>query len=159
MDEHTTTKIRPVFNCSLKIGKSPSLNEPAFLGVDMMNNLLSLLLCFRTNYYVILADIVKTFLQIRLSSEADKNRFSSFRRINSKFVPYQYNTVIFGFVSSLFILNYIIEHHFLTNSQNQVASLNKDKFCVDNLILSSNQAEILPQLVRAIKEMMQLGSR
>ena len=38
-----------------------------------------------------------------------------------------------------------------------MASLIKDKFYVDNLILSSNQAEILPQLVRAIKEMMQSG--
>ena len=30
MDDLTTTKIRPVFNCSLKDGKSPSLNEMAF---------------------------------------------------------------------------------------------------------------------------------
>ena len=67
-----------LINCSLKIGKSPSLNEAAFTGVDMMNNLLSLLLYFRTNDFVIVADIVKAFLQIRLSSEADKNRFSIF---------------------------------------------------------------------------------
>ena len=123
----------------------------------MMNNLLSLLLYFRTNDFVILADIVKAFLQITLSSEADKNRFSFSSRINGKFVPYQYNTIIFGFVSCPFILNYIIQHYFLAVSQNQVASLIKDKFYVDSLILSSNQAEILPQLVRAIKEMMQSG--
>ena len=39
-----------------------------------------------------------------------------------------------------------------------MASLIKSEFYVDNLILSSNQAEILSQLVRAIKEMMQSGS-
>ena len=59
MDDFTTTKIRPVFNCSLKIGKAPSLNEAAFPGIDLMNNLFSLLLYFRTNNIIILADIVK----------------------------------------------------------------------------------------------------
>ena len=46
-DELSATRIRPVFNCSLKIGKSPSLNEAAFPGIDLMNNLLALLLYFR----------------------------------------------------------------------------------------------------------------
>ena len=32
------TKIRPVFNCSLKMGKSPSLNGAAFPGIDLMDN-------------------------------------------------------------------------------------------------------------------------
>ena len=36
------TKIRPVFNCSLKMSKAPSSNEAAFLGIDLMNNLFSL---------------------------------------------------------------------------------------------------------------------
>ena len=91
-DEHTTTKIRPVFNCSLKVGKAPSLNEAAFPGVDLMNNLLSLLLYFRTNDYVVLADIMKAFLQIRLSSESDRNRFCFFRKINGKLVAYNLDT-------------------------------------------------------------------
>ena len=42
MDDLTTTKIRHVSNCSLKVGKSPSLNEAAFPGIDLMNNLFSL---------------------------------------------------------------------------------------------------------------------
>ena len=77
-EENVTTKIRPVFNCSLKMGKKPSLNEAAFPGMDLMNNLLSLLMQFRTNFYVLLADIAKAFLQIRLTLEEDKNRFCFF---------------------------------------------------------------------------------
>ena len=60
-EANVTTKIRPVFNCSLKMGKSPSLNEAAFPGIDLMNNLLSLLLYFRSNFYVLLSDIAKAF--------------------------------------------------------------------------------------------------
>ena len=52
-EANVTTKIRPVFNCSLKMGKAPSLNEAAFPGIDLMNNLLSLLLYFRSNFYVV----------------------------------------------------------------------------------------------------------
>ena len=156
-DDHTTTKIRPVFNCSLKVGKAPSLNEAAFPGVDMMNGLLSLLLHFRTNDYVILADIMKAFLQIRLSSEADRNRFCFFRKVDGKFVPYRYNTIIFGFVSSPFILNYIIQYHLSTVVNKEVSSLIRENFYVDNIVLSTNQGVRLPRLVKSIKEVMQSG--
>ena len=75
----------------------------------MMNGLLSLLLHFRTDDYVVLADIMKAFLQIRLSSEADRNRFCFFRKTDGKFVSYRYNTIIFGFCkfSIYFELYYI----------------------------------------------------
>ena len=156
-DEHTTTKIRPVFNCSLKVGRAPSLNEAAFPGIDLMNNLLSLLLYFRTNDCVVLADIMKAFLQIRLSSEDDKNKFCFFRKINGRYVPYRYNTIIFGFVSSPFILNYILQHHLSCHENKDVASLIRDKFYVDNLVLSSNQEMTLPFVINSIKEIMNSG--
>ena len=112
MDGLTTTKIRPVFNCSLKVGKAPSLNEAAFPGIEFINNLLSLLLYFRTNNKVVLADIMKASLQIRLADDSDKNRFCFFRKVEGKFIPYRYNTIIFRFVSSPFILNYILQYHY-----------------------------------------------
>ena len=157
MDGLTTTKIRPVFNCSLKVGKVPSLNEAAFPGIDLMNNLLSLLLYFRTNNNVVLADIMKAFLQIRLADDSDKNRFCFFRKIEGKFIPYRYNTIIFGFVSSPFILNYILQYHLQVNSHLEVASLVKNHFYVDKLLLSSNQVEVLPILIKDINEIMKAG--
>ena len=157
MDGLTTTKIRPVFNCSLKVGKAPSLNEAAFPGIDLMNNLLSLLLYLRTNSNVVLADIMKAFLQIRLADDSDKNRFCFFRKIKGKFIPYRYNTIIFGFVCSPFILNYILQHHLQVSSHLAVASLIKNHFYVDNLLLSSNQVEVLPKLIKDINEIMQAG--
>ena len=157
MDDLTTTKIRPVFNCSLKVGKNPSLNEAAFPGIDLMNNLLALLLYFRTNNFVLLADIMKAFLQIRLSDEKDKNRFCFFRKIDGRYVPYRYNTIIFGFVSSPFILNYIVQYHLMVNPHFEVASLIKDKFYVDNLIYTSNNFDELPSKVQEINEVMLSG--
>ena len=157
MDGLTTTKIRPVFNYSLKVGKTPSLNEAAFPVIDLRNNLLSLLLYFRTNSNVVLADIMKAFLQIRLADDSDKNRFCSFKKIERKFIPYRYNTIIFGFISSPSILNYILQYHLQVNSHLEVASLIKNHFYVDNLLLSSNQVEVLPKLIKDINEIMQAG--
>ena len=56
-DEQSTFKMRPVFNCSLKSNKEkPSLNEAAYQGVNIMQNMLKLILLFRTNKYVLLGD-------------------------------------------------------------------------------------------------------
>ena len=153
-EANVMTKIRPVFNCSLKMGKSPSLNEAAFPGIDLMNNLLSLLLYFRSNFYVLLSDIAKVFLQIRLASEEDKNRFCFFRKINGKFVPNRYRTIIFGFVSSPFILNYVIQYHLSAHASDNVSSLIRDKFYVDNLILTCNNDVMLSQYVDSIRRLM-----
>ena len=145
-EENVTTKIRPVFNCSLKVGNAPSLNEAAFPGIDLMNNLLSLVMYFRNNNYVILADIVKAFLQVRLSLESDRNKFCFFRKINGKFVAYRYNTIIFGFVSSPFILNYIIKHHLKKFSDDKCNEMLNRCLYVDNLIYTSNDVNQLINL-------------
>ena len=156
-EANVTTKIRPVFNCSLKMGKFPSLNEAAFPGIDLMNNLLSLLLYFRSNFYVLLSDIAKAFLHIHLASEEDKNRFCFFRKINGKFVPYRYRTIIFGFVSSPFILNHVIQYHLSAYASDDVSSLIREKFYVDNLILTCNNDVMLSQYVDSIKRLMLEG--
>ena len=155
-EANVTTKIRPVFNCSLKMGKSPSLNEAAFPGIDLMNNLLSLLLYFRSNFYVLLSDIAKAFLQICLASEEDKNRFCFFRKINGKFVPYRYRTIIFGFVGP-FILNYVIQYHLSAHASDNVSSLIRDKFYVDNLI--SDFVHVQSSLVKATDNGLSLSFR
>ena len=77
-DDPTTTKIRPVFNCSLKVRNAPSLNEAVYPGINLLNDLLDLLLYFRSNSHVFMADICKAFLMIKLKSEVDKNRFFFF---------------------------------------------------------------------------------
>ena len=71
------------------MGKAPSLNEEGFPGMELMNNLLSLMLYLRSNFYILLPDVVKAFPQIRLASEEDKNRFCFFGKINRKFVTYR----------------------------------------------------------------------
>ena len=58
---NTTTKIRPVFNCSLKTNKAPSFNEAAYAGVNLMKDIVKLSIYFRSNKYTMLSDIKKAF--------------------------------------------------------------------------------------------------
>ena len=84
-DDQSTSKIRPVFNCSLKTRKDkPSLNEASYSGVNIMQNMLMLLFKFRTNSKVLLGDLEKAFLQIRLKLERDRNRFCFFLKDGDK---------------------------------------------------------------------------
>ena len=97
-DPLTTTMVRPMFNCSLKVRGKPFLNEAAFPSIDIMAKLLDLLNYFRTNRYTLLADIQKAFLNIYLKLQEDRNRFSFVVFPNGSYHYYQSQTIIFGFV-------------------------------------------------------------
>ena len=78
-DEQSTTKMRPVFNASLKTKKgAPSLNEASYCGINLMKDMSELLMLFRTNHYVYLSDIHKAFLMIKLKKVEDRSRFCFF---------------------------------------------------------------------------------
>ena len=96
--------MRPVFNCSLKTQKDkPSLNEAAYAGINLMQDMLELQLLFRTEDFVLLGDLKKAFLQIKLKSERDKNCFCFFVRDGERIRCFRYTTIIFGFISSPFM--------------------------------------------------------
>ena len=57
-EANITTKIHPVFNCSLKTNGTPSLSEAAYAGVNLMGDIVKLSL-----YKVLLGDIKQAFLQ------------------------------------------------------------------------------------------------
>ena len=106
-----TTKVRVVYNCSLKVGNKPSLNECSYVGEDLMNGLLDLLMCFRSNLYSVIADIRKAYLNIKLDKEEDKDRFSFIVYDNGRYSHYRFNTILFGFIASPYILHSVIKYH------------------------------------------------
>ena len=146
MDEQSTTKIRPVFNCSLKTGGSCFLNEASYPGINLINDMLNLLLLFKTNKYVLLADIRKAFLMIKLNSEKDKNRFCFFLKEGDKIICFRYTTLIFGFNASPFILLYVLRHHAQQFPDDPCTQMLKNNFYMDNLCKTGNSSEELNRL-------------
>ena len=156
-DPNITTKIRPVFNCSLKVNDKPSLNEAAYAGVNLMADLTKLVLYFRSNRYVMLGDIKQAFLQIELAHEEDKNRFSFFMIENDRLVAYRYRTIIFGFNASPFILNYVIKHHASKYPDDECTRILLSNFYVDNLIITGDSEEKLGKLYKECSSRMKEG--
>ena len=157
MEGQVTTKIRPVFNCSLKTNQGYSLNEASYPGINLMTDLLELLLYFRTNKFILLSDIRKAFLQIKLKDENDMNRFCFFVKINDKLITYRYKSLIFGLNCSPFVLNYIIKYH-LEKFQNDLCTeILSTKLYVDNLVFTSQSVEELYYIYRESTKRMKMG--
>ena len=143
-DDMTTTKIRIVLNCSMKIHGSPSLNEAAYPGVNLMGDLLELLIKSRCNDFLVISDIKSAFLMIKLKYDEDKNKFAILWRDDTgNLIAYRYKTIVFGFASSPFILNQIIKFH-IKNYPNDKCThfLNKNIY-VDNLFFTGDSFHTL----------------
>ena len=63
-DSVCTTKIRRVFNCSLRMGGRTSLNDCVYPGVNLFTVMWDLLLKFRCNRFVLLKDIQKEIAKL-----------------------------------------------------------------------------------------------
>ena len=136
--EQMTNKIRPVFNCSLKRHSNYFLNEATYPGINLINNLIQILLKFRTNKFVMLGDIKKAFLMIRLKIERDQNWFCFFIKKNNKLIYDHCKTLLFRFNACLFILNFILQYHINQYSEDECTRIIKNDFYVDNLIVSDD---------------------
>ena len=99
-----------------------------------------------------LADIAKAFLNIKLRRDSDKNCFSFVVYHNGKFHYFRYLTIIFGFVSSPFILSYIINYHANKYTSDSVKDILCDKFYVDNMVITSNSKTDLIKTGQKVKQ-------
>ena len=156
-DPTATTKIRPVFNCSLKTDNGMSLNEAAYSGINLTGDMLNLLMSFRANNYILLADIRKVFLVIRLSLEADKNKFCFFIRDGDHLRCFRYSTQIFGFTASPFILGCILKFHAARYLLDDCRKMMQNRFYVDNLVTAEADPHRLVELYSLTKERLQEG--
>ena len=148
-DDNSTFKTRPVFNASLKSDKNkPSLNESAYQGINNMQDMLALIMLFRSNKYSLLGDLRKAFLQIKLKLLEDRNRFCFFLREGNVLKCYRYKTLLFGFCTSPFILNHVLKYIADLGNQDDCASMIKNNFFVDNLAKTSNDLVKLTNLYK-----------
>ncbi|GFO27535.1 retrotransposon domain containing protein [Plakobranchus ocellatus] len=110
-EESTSTKIRPVFDASVKGANGVSLNDCLEIGPKLTPDLGQILLRFSRWKYGLSADIQNAFLQIELeSADRDVHRFL-LMDTNKQVRHMRFNRVTFGNASSPFILNAVIKLH------------------------------------------------
>ncbi|XP_074661993.1 uncharacterized protein LOC141914638 [Tubulanus polymorphus] len=135
--DSTTTPLRIVFDCSCRVGSEPSLNDCLETGPPLLNDLVSILLRFRLYSTGISTDIEKAFLQIRLH-EHDR-KYTKFLWLTdpndpeSDFKVLQFKSILFGAVSSPFVLNATVKSH-LANYDCETAGKLAENIYVDNIV-------------------------
>ena len=159
-EAQVTTKLRVVFNCSLKVGGAPSLNQASYGGIDLLSSLFGLLLGFRTNKYVIIGDIKAAFLQIKLKDEADRNRFCFFWKESGSLQIFRYSSLVFGLSASPFALNYVIKYHASQYEDDLVTRLLNSNFYCDNFLYTSSKDSELQEVYKtSVSRMAEGGFR
>ncbi|XP_006815922.1 uncharacterized protein LOC100369222 [Saccoglossus kowalevskii] len=137
-----TTPIRVVYDCSYKSRDSPSLNDCLETGPSLLNDLTSILLRFRVNRFALTSDIEKAFLQVGL--ENDDREFTKFMWLTdpsdpeSPFTIYWLKVILFGAVSSPFILNAVVKTHLENNLDSSTANDLRENIYVDNIVTGTD---------------------
>ena len=114
--DSSTTPVRIVYDCSCRQStNAPSLNDCLQTGPPLFTDMCSILLRFRTHPYALSTDIEKAFLHVRLNEQdRDLTRFlwlSNPSDPERPFITYRFKVVIFGSVSSPFMLNATLHYH------------------------------------------------
>ncbi|KAF2900797.1 hypothetical protein ILUMI_05397 [Ignelater luminosus] len=165
--EHSSTKIRPVFDASAREKDRPSLNHCLEKGVNLIELIPTILLRFRDQKIGVVSDIRKAFLQISLH-EADRD-FLRFLWVNADGdeTIYRHKRVVFGVNCSPFLLGATIEYHLSQGlkrcetedvdcSVETISQLQKS-FYVDNCVTSVPSEVVLKRFIRESNAIMNQG--
>ena len=116
-EDRSTTKLRVVYDASSKQKGQASLNECLLPGPPLTPLILDILLRFRLNQTVLVGDLEKAFLNVEIKPE-ERNllRFLWVGNVDSpspQVKTLKFNRLVFGLVSSPFILNATLRNHLL----------------------------------------------
>ncbi|XP_076384451.1 uncharacterized protein LOC143263146 [Megalopta genalis] len=131
-----TTKLRIVFDGSAASSTGLSLNDVLHTGPKIQDDLLYILLRFRTHQYVVTGDIEKMYRQFLIRPEDRKFQQVLWRDHNDNIKTFQLNTVTFGLSAAPYLAIRCLtqladdEHHRFP----QASKVLKQDFYVDDLI-------------------------
>lgn len=154
----TTTKMRVVFDASMKTSINLSLNDVLLAGAVIQSELFDIVLRFRLHMIVITADVAKMYRQV-LINENDR----SFQRIlwrdspDKPLIHFALNTVTYGTVPASFLATRVLKQlavECAEQSPEVSQSILRD-FYMDDYISganSDNEAEIMHRDVAKVLE-------
>ncbi|XP_058828191.1 uncharacterized protein LOC131688061 [Topomyia yanbarensis] len=156
----TTTKLRVVFDGSAKTSSGHSLNDALLVGPVVQDDLLSIILRFRTSPVALVADIEKMYRQVKLNTVD-----TPFQRILWRFCrqepiqTYELLTVTYGLASSSFLATRTLQQ--LADDEGRSYPLGgpalRKGFYVDDFIAGAQSVEEATQLRSELNELLSKG--
>ena len=118
-------KVRVVFDAAATFANT-SLNMNLLVGPDLLNNLISVLLQFRTGRIAVMADIEQMFNQVKVHlHDQDSLRFLWRNKPTAKIAEYVMTVHLFGKRDSPTVANYALKRSDETNPTTSAATLSK----------------------------------
>ena len=157
-----TTKLRIVYDASAK-ESDLSLNDCLHTGPKFDQSVLDILLRFRLYHTALVADIEKAFLMISVNKQdRDALRFlwvSDPEKEPPDIQVLRFARVVFGVVSSPFLLNVTIRHHIkrLQSVYPELTDCLLRSIYVDDVICGASSEDSAYKLFLESKEMLKLG--
>ena len=134
---HKPNKVRVVFDAAATY-KESSLNNNLLSGIDLLNNLLSVLCRFRRGQYAVISDIEAMFHRVQVPNpETDAMRFIWRKSIETEIEDYAMQVHIFGKTDSPCIANWALKRTAPDNDQ-QLKRIIEDEFYMDDFLYSLN---------------------
>ena len=137
--------MRIVYDASARVSSDAlSLNDCLHTGPNLMQDLIGVLLKFRTHRIAFTADIEKAFLQNELNNQGrDATRFLWLKDINKSLnsadnlEAYRFCRVLFGAAPSPFLLSATIRYH-LHENDNWIAKDLTQNMYMDNVVTETD---------------------
>nr|XP_049466975.1 uncharacterized protein LOC120956095 [Anopheles coluzzii] len=156
-ESSTTTKVRVVFDASCKTSSGYSLNDKLFVGPVVQEDLLSIILRFRSRAIALTADVEKMYRQI-LHSPHDRN----YLRIRYREHPadpistFELQTVTYGTASAPFLATRTLKQIALDHKEEYPLAMNAvmNDFYVDDLLTGTDDLSEAIVIQRQISDML-----
>ncbi|XP_026467748.1 uncharacterized protein LOC113371335 [Ctenocephalides felis] len=152
-------KIRVVFDASAKTSTGISLNDVLYTGQKLQQDIFTILLRFRSYIYVMTADIVKMFRQIRVNEEHQNLQRILWREnIHDKIKCFNLSTVTYGTACAPYLAIRWLNQLVLDEGESfPSASRAVQHDCyVDDIISGANSLE---EAIKLKEELIQLFNR
>jgi len=154
------SKIRVVFDASCKSSTGISLNDVLTVGPVVQQDLMSILLRFRTHRYAVAADIVKMYRQILIDpSQTRLQRILWRDNPGTDIKTYELTTVTYGTSSASYLatrcLKYLAEQHVSTFPIG--AKCVERDFYVDDLLTGADTITDAKLIIQETEQLLRLG--
>lgn len=137
--------------------KHPSLNDCLVVGPPFLIDMCTLLLRFRTHKFAMSTDIEKAFLHVQLAERDRKYThflwLSELDYPDSDFTIFRFRVVLFGVVSSPFMLHAALKCH-LTTETSAIANDILTNLYVDNVVSGCNSETSAIEYYTEARELM-----
>lgn len=143
-EDSLTTKLRVVFDASAPTTTGISLNDIQGIGPVLQNDLLSIMLRFRTHQYVVGADIAKMYRQIQVDPNQRYLQCILWRDSpHDSLKTYQLNTVTYGQAASSFLATRCLFElaKEIEDTFPHIANIIRRDFYMDDLLTGSDSKE------------------